>query len=125
MKQSLKVYHTETETRFVQKVPVIINEDTHPELKGMTVEQMKEYVEKNMSTMKAVNSEYSTNLEDQVMYGEEEWDRYYNEISQTVIEVATEEDLNIYGNQSHHDDDDEDDPTHFDDDNDFDDEDDD
>lgn len=125
MKPSLKVYHTETETRFVQKVPVIINEDTHPELKGMTAEQMKEYVEENISNMKAVNSEYSANLEDQVMYGEEEWDKYYNESSQTVIEVATEEDINIYGSQSHHDDDDEDDPTHFDDDNDFDDEDDD
>lgn len=107
MKPSLKVYHTETETRFVQKVPVIINEDTHPELKGMTVEQMKEYVEENISNMKAVNSEYSANLEDQVMYGEEEWDKYYNESSQTVIEEATEEDLNIYGSHGAHDDDDE------------------
>lgn len=113
-KPSLKVYHTETETRFVQKLPVIVNEDTHPELKGMTVEQMKEYVEENISNMKSVNSEHSANLEDEIMYAEEEWDKYYNESSETVIEVATEEDLNIYGNHGHHDDNDDGD-THDDD----------
>ena len=102
-KPSLKIYLEETEIHYVRKVAVIVNEDTHPELKGMTVEQMKEYVEENISNMKAVNSEYSANLEDQVMYGEEEWDKYYNESSQTVIE----EDLNIYGSHGVHDDDDE------------------
>lgn len=92
-KPSLKVYFTETETHFTQKYAVIVNEDTHPELKGMSIEEMKKYVEENISKMKAVNSEYSANLEDEVMYAEEEWDRYYNESSQTVIEEATEEDL--------------------------------
>lgn len=93
-KPSLKVYFTETETHFTQKYAVIVNEDTHPELKGMSIDEMKKYVEENISSMKAVNSEYSANLEDEVMYAEEEWDRYYNESSQTVIEEATEEDLN-------------------------------
>lgn len=106
-KPSLKVYFTETETHFTQKVAVIVSEDTHPELKGMSLDEMKKYVEENISKMKAVNSEYSANLEDEVMYAEEEWDRYYNESSQTVIEEATEEDL-ASNEESDDEDDDED-----------------
>ena len=107
MKPSLKVYHTETETRFVQKVPVIVNEDTHPELKGMTGEQMKAYVEENMSTMKAVRPEYNSSLEDEALFAEEEYDKYYGEGSKYVVDIVTEEDLNIYGSHGAHDDDDE------------------
>lgn len=107
MKPSLKVYHTETETRFVQKVPVIINEDTHPELKGMTVEEMKTYVEENMSTMKAVKPEYNNSLEDEVLFAEEEYDKYFDEKGRYNVDIATEEDLNIYGSHGAHDDDDE------------------
>jgi hypothetical protein len=106
-KPSLKVYFTETETHFTQKYAVIVNEDTHPELKGMNIEEMKKYVEENISKMKAVNSEYSANLEDEVMYAEEEWDRYYNESSQTVIEELTEEDL-VQNNREEDEDDEED-----------------
>ena len=107
MKPSLKVYHTETETRFVQKVPVIVNEDTHPELKGMTVEEMKAYVEENMSTMKAVKPEYNNSLEDEALFAEEEYDKYFDEKGRYNVDIATEEDLNIYGSHGAHDDDDE------------------
>lgn len=124
MKPSLKVYHTETETRFVQKVPVIINEDTHPELKGMTAEEMKQYVEENMSTMKALRPEYNNSLEDEVLFAEEEYDKYFDEEGRYVVDIATEEDINVYGDQAHHEDDDDDEP-HDGDDEDFDDEDDD
>ena len=107
-KPSLKIYLEEEETRYVRKVAVIVNEDTHPELKGMTEEEIKKYVEENISNMKALD-EHSANLEDQVYYAEEEWDKYYNESSNTVIEVATEEDLIEYGNLKRHDDDDDED----------------
>jgi len=106
-KPSLKIYFTETETHFTQKVAVIVNEDTHPELKGMTLDEMKKYVEENISNMKPTAPEYFSNLEDEVMCAEEEWDRYYNESSQTVIEEATEEDL--ASNEESDDEDDEDD----------------
>lgn len=111
-KPSLKIYLEETETRYVRKVAVIVNEDTHPELKGMDEEEMKKYVEENISKMKSM-SEYFENLEDRVYYAEEEWDKYHNQSSNTVIEVATEEDINEYGQgiqHGHDDDDDEDDP---------------
>lgn len=106
-KPSLKLYHTETETRFVQKVPVIINEDTHPELKGMTPEEMKKYVEENMSTMKALRPEYNNSLEDEVLFAEEEYDKYYDGESEYNVDIPTEEDLNIYGSHGVHEDDDE------------------
>jgi len=119
-KPSLKVYYTETETHFVQKIATIVNEDTHPELKGMSLEEMKKYVEENMGNMKSIKSDYYSTLEDEVMYAEEEWDRYYNESSECVIEEATENDVNEYGSQSNHEDDDEDEAS---DDDDFDDDD--
>lgn len=115
-KPSLKVYNTESEIRFVQKVAVIVNEDTHPELKGMSVEEMKEYVEKNMSTMKAIRTEYYSSLEDELLYADEEYDKYFGEECNYLVEVATEEDVNVYGSHGAHEDDDEDDPTDDDDD---------
>lgn len=117
-KPSLKVYNTESEIRFVQKVAVIVNEDTHPELKGMSVEEMKEYVEKNMSTMKPLKPEYYSSLEDELLYAEEEYDKYFGEECNYLVEVATEEDVNVYGSHGAHEDDDEDDPTDDDDDDD-------
>ena len=107
MKPSLKLYRTETETLFVRKVAVIVNEQTHPELKGMTVEEMKKYVEDNMSTMKAVKPEYNNSLEDEVLFAEEEYDKYFDEKGRYNVDIATEEDLNIYGSHGAHDDDDE------------------
>ena len=107
-KPSLKIYLEEMETRYVRKVAVIVNEDTHPELKGMKFEEMKTYIKENISNMNSL-TDYYANLEEQVSYGEEDWDKYSPYHSETIIEIATEEDINYYGSTSnHHDDDDED-----------------
>jgi len=95
-KKSIKVYFEEYETHYIRKASVVVNEDTHPELKGMSEEEMVKYVEENISSMKAVNPDIA-NLEDEVMYAEEDWDRYYNESSKTVVEVATDEDFDREG----------------------------
>lgn len=66
-KPSVKFYYEMTEARWSRNDDIIINEDTHPELKGMTYDEMVEYIRNNMSTMKAVNSEYYSSLEEEAL----------------------------------------------------------
>jgi len=109
----MKTYTIIGKTQLIEYVTYTVEAESEEEalqivmLKGMNIEEMKKYVEENISKMKAVNSEYSANLEDEVMYAEEEWNRYYNESSQTVIEELTEEDL-VQNNREEDEDDEED-----------------
>lgn len=91
-KTSLKVYFEETETYYKRLEAVIVNEDTHPELKGMSEEEMVKYVQENIESMNAVDSESSANLEEQVMYADQDWDRFYPYSTKTVVEVLKDED---------------------------------
>lgn len=107
-KISLKVYYEENEMHYVRNCATIISEDTHPELKGMTEEEMIKYVQENIENMRAVDSDSSANLEEQVMYAEQDWDRYSGQSSKVVVEVATEEDIADSGGSDDDDDDDDD-----------------
>lgn len=66
-KVSLDVYMADGHYYVCWRGPITINEDTHPELKGMSKEQIEEYVKENAETMAAVDSDFYDNLWDQLM----------------------------------------------------------
>lgn len=61
-KPVLKVYYQESYVHFTSRGPIHISAETHPELEGMTLEEMKEYVKENKYDMKPVDSDYSENI---------------------------------------------------------------
>lgn len=114
-KPLVKLFYEQTEARWSRNDDIVISEDTHPELKGMTQQEMIEYINKNMSTMKAVNSEYYDSLEDEAMTNEEIAEDYSKISDGFVIEPYNEEYPDSNGI---HDDDDEHEPSDDDDDDD-------
>lgn len=90
-KPSVKIYFEEVENHYVRNEAVIINEDTHPELKGMTQGEMVEYVRNNMEKMKSTD-EYSNDLMEQAATMEQDWDKYTTSHTDYVVEPYSEED---------------------------------
>lgn len=54
----LKVYIVSYEHVANYRYSVTVNEETHPELKGMTQEEMKEYILNNAENMKSTSDNY-------------------------------------------------------------------
>jgi len=90
--ETLKIQFIQSEVHWIKKRPVFINETTHPELKGMTLSEMEEYVRQNIENMKPLDEEYFSSLEEEVMLGGEESDGYHSEEEELVIKVKTDED---------------------------------
>ena len=102
-KVSLDVYMADGHYYVCWRGPITINEDTHPELKGMSKEEIETYVKDNAETMAAVDSEYYDNLWDQLMDYDYNKDKVLDETYE--LEFNETEDDSDHG---HHEDDDED-----------------
>jgi len=102
-KVSLDVYMADGHYYVCWRGPITINEDTHPELKGMTKDEIQEYVKNNADTMAAVDSEYHDNLWDQLMDADYGKDKVLDETYD--LEFHETKDDSDHG---HHEDDDED-----------------
>jgi len=61
-KPVLEVWLEESYTHYTSRGPIMISAETHPELEGMTLDEMKEFIQENAYTMSPVNSEYSENI---------------------------------------------------------------
>jgi hypothetical protein len=66
-KVSLNVYMADGHYYVCWRGPITINEDTHPELKGMSKEEIENYVKENSQEMASVDSDFHDNLWDQLM----------------------------------------------------------
>lgn len=64
---SVDVYLMDSHVYTCWRGPITVSEETHPELKGMTEKEIKEYVSKNASEMASVDSEFYDNLYDQLI----------------------------------------------------------
>lgn len=64
---SVDVYLMDSHVYTCWRGPITVNAETHPELKGMTEKEMKEYVSQNASDMASVDSDFYDNLYDQLI----------------------------------------------------------
>ena len=102
-KVSLDVYMADGHYYVCWRGPITINEDTHPELKGMSKEEIEEYVKDNAQTMASVDTEYYDNLWDQLMDADYGKDKVLDETYE--LEFYPTKDDSDHG---HHEDDDDD-----------------
>jgi hypothetical protein len=87
-KQQIIIYYQEIETHYVRKKGLVINEETHPELAGMTTEEMQDYVEQNLDSMSPLSDAYE-NLQEEAEEEETERDKW-------ILEPGTGCQVEIY-----------------------------
>jgi hypothetical protein len=75
----INVYGTESYSTFICREPIEIDTDNYPELKGMTEDEMKEYIRSNAYEMKPVDGEYYENLEEELLAMDISHDKIYGE----------------------------------------------
>ncbi len=73
----IKVYIVSYEQVANYRYSITVNEETHPELKGMTEDEMKQYILDNSEEMAATNDIYA-NLHEQLADCEVENDKWSN-----------------------------------------------
>jgi hypothetical protein len=73
----LRVYIVSYEHVANYRYSVTVNEETHPELKGMTQDEMKKYILNNAKNMAPVNSIYG-NLHEELSNSDIETDKWSN-----------------------------------------------
>lgn len=78
-KPVVEVWLEESYVHYMSKGPILISADTHPELEGMTLEEMKEYIKDNAYDMAAVDSEYCENIVEELGECDTVKDKYLDE----------------------------------------------
>jgi len=78
-KPVVEVWLEESYVHYMSKGPILISADTHPELEGMTLEEMKEYIKDNVYDMSAVDSEYCENIVEELKEYDTVKDKYLDE----------------------------------------------
>lgn len=58
----VEVWLEESYTHYMSRGPLFISAKTHPELEGMSLDEMKDYIMENKYEMGPVDSEYSENI---------------------------------------------------------------
>lgn len=61
-KPVLEVWLEESYVHYMSRGPIFISAETHPELEGMSLDEIKDYVRENKYDMAPVDSEYSENI---------------------------------------------------------------
>lgn len=79
----VEVWFEESYVHYMSRGPMYISAKTHPELEGMTLEEMKEYIRDNKYDMKPVDSEYSENIMEEL--------REYDTVKEKILDE--EEDI--------------------------------
>jgi hypothetical protein len=75
----VEVWLEESYVHYMSKGPIMISAETHPELEGMTLEEMKEYIKDNVYDMAAVDSEYCENIIEELKEYDTVKDKYLDE----------------------------------------------
>lgn len=84
-KPCVKIYYEEVERHYVRKNHIIVNEDTHPQLKGMDHQQMVQWVKDNMEKMEATEDGYGDIME-QAEDQSDDRDKYIFDSREYVVE---------------------------------------
>jgi hypothetical protein len=82
----LNVYATESYTTWILREPIEIDTDNYPELEGMSEDDVKEYIRENCSEMSAINSEYYSDLAEELNQMNILRDKNYNEEVRIIFE---------------------------------------
>jgi hypothetical protein len=85
-KPVVEVWLEESYVHYMSRGPMFISAETHPELEGMTLEEMKEYIKENKYDMAPIDNEYAENIMEELR----EFD--------TVKDKILDEDENIFFN---------------------------
>lgn len=75
----LEVWLEESYVHYMSKGPIYVSAKTHPELEGMTLEEMKEYVKENAYDMASIDSEYCDNIVEELKECDTVKDKYLDE----------------------------------------------
>lgn len=75
----VEVWLEESYVHYMSKGPIFISAMTHPELEGMTLEEMKEYIEENKYEMAPVDSSYCENIVEELKECDTVKDKYLDE----------------------------------------------
>lgn len=78
-KPVVEVWLEESYVHYMSKGPIFISAETHPELEGMTLEEMKEYIKDNAYEMESINSDYCENIIEELKECDVVKDKYLDE----------------------------------------------
>lgn len=78
-KPVVEIWLEETYVHYTSKGPMMISAETHPELDGMTLEEMKDYIKENAYNMAAIDSEYCDNIVEELKEYDTVKDKYLDE----------------------------------------------
>lgn len=78
-KPVVEVWLEETCVHYTSRGPMMISAETHPELQGMTLEEMKEYIKENAYDMTPIDSEYCENIVEELREYDVVKDKYLDE----------------------------------------------
>ena len=90
-KKVFKVFYQEIETNVIVRGPIEVSEETHPELKGKTDEEIIKYVQENAWDMKT-SAEYYDNLAEELADADVIKDKIIPESSEIIVELAGDDD---------------------------------
>lgn len=76
----LEVWIEESYVHCMTRGPISISAETHPELKGMSLEEMKDYVRDNAHDMAALEPRWNESLRDELMQCDVVKDKYMDEM---------------------------------------------
>lgn len=75
----VEVWLEESYVHYMTKGPIFISAETHPELEGMTLEEMKDYIKDNAYDMAPVDSDYCENIIEELKERDTVKDKYLDE----------------------------------------------
>jgi hypothetical protein len=78
-KPVVEVWLEESYVHYMSKGPILISAETHPELEGMTLEEMKEYIQENKYDMAPIDNDYAENIIDELKEYDTVKDKYLDE----------------------------------------------
>jgi hypothetical protein len=78
-KPVVEVWLEESYVHYMSKGPIFISAETHPELEGMTLEEMKEYIQENKYDMAPIDNEYAEDIVDELKEYDTVNDKYLND----------------------------------------------
>jgi hypothetical protein len=90
-KPKVTVYFQDIELAVMSHASVEVGPDTHPELEGMTEDEMIEYIKENIYEMSAFRTEDYDSLGDEIEDSEIVREKYVNQDSKIVVEKSNEE----------------------------------
>lgn len=106
--KTFKVFYQEIETNVIVRGPIKVSEETHPELKGKTEEEVIKYVQEHAWEMKT-SSEYYDSLGEELSDADVLKDKIIPESTEIIVEVSSSKNIEDDEDEDDFDDDDNDD----------------